>query len=51
MTAFKKHTIVAMAASVTFVLFNIIAVTNGSADAYYANIDHLFQTINIMHFR
>jgi len=51
MSIYKKHMLIALTASIAFVLFNIVAVTSGSAETYYANIDKLLRNIDIMHFR
>jgi len=39
MTAPEKHLVIALTVSTTLVLFNIIAVTSGSADVYYSEVE------------
>ena len=39
MTHPKKHMAVALTISTALVIFNIIAVTQGAADAYYSQIE------------
>lgn len=41
MTVPEKHIIVALAVSTTLVLFNIVAVTSGSADTYYSQVENV----------
>ena len=36
----EKHMVIVLAVSTTLVLFNIIAVTSGSADIYYSEVEH-----------
>ena len=43
MTAFEKHMTLALAISAVFVILNIIAVTNGSAEVYYSEIEQLLK--------
>ena len=39
MTHPKKHMVVALTASTMFVIFNIIAVTRGTSENYYGQIE------------
>ena len=45
MTAPKKHIVIALTVSTTLILFNIVAVTSGSADAYYSQVEHIIRSI------
>lgn len=41
MTVIEKHLVIALTVSAVLVLFNIAAVTSGSADVYYAGVEEL----------
>jgi len=43
MTVIEKHLVIALTVSTTLVLFNIIAVTSGTADTYYAELEHFLR--------
>jgi len=43
MTAIEKHLVIALTVSTTLILFNIIAVTSGTADAYYSEVENILR--------
>lgn len=49
MPASKKHIVAALTISTAFIVFNIIAVTQGTAEAYYTKLEYflfnLLQTL------
>jgi len=46
MTILEKHIVIALTVSTLLILFNIIAVTTGSADAYYSQVEQFFSSYN-----
>ncbi len=44
MSILEKHIVIALTASTLLILFNIIAVTTGLADAYYSQIEQFLST-------
>ena len=45
MSAPEKHIVTALAISTTLVVFNIIAVTQGTAEPYYTQLEHFFSNL------
>ena len=46
MPVIKKHLVIALTVSTTLVLFNIIAVTSGTADPYYSEVEHVLRNLS-----
>jgi len=47
MAILEKHIVIALTLSTTLVLFNIIAVTSGSADIYYSEVEQFLLNFSI----
>ena len=45
MMYFKTHMIVALTMSTIFTVLNIIAVTSGTAEVFYLNVDQFFKDL------